>query len=111
MAGWVIFAIGIVLVPLWAVYLIGLRSPLSNLRKAFVPSAKWGPKDAKKYQEWVLFKAQRHFEKRELMDRKGLSEWKFKIPFLINRHQKNSHQSMVDYEINSFLSRLIPNEF
>uniref|UniRef100_A0A6B2EGS9 Sodium-dependent nutrient amino acid transporter 1 n=1 Tax=Phlebotomus kandelakii TaxID=1109342 RepID=A0A6B2EGS9_9DIPT len=56
-AGWVLFGIGVVQLPLWAVYAVGCRAPVwDNFRQSFKPTKEWGPKNPKLYLEWTQFK-------------------------------------------------------
>ncbi|XP_055685586.1 sodium-dependent nutrient amino acid transporter 1-like isoform X2 [Lutzomyia longipalpis] len=57
-AGWILFGIGLLQLPLWASYAIGCRgSFMDNVRKSARPTEEWGPKNPKSYLEWKQFKA------------------------------------------------------
>uniref|UniRef100_A0A7G3B050 Transporter n=1 Tax=Lutzomyia longipalpis TaxID=7200 RepID=A0A7G3B050_LUTLO len=57
-AGWILFGIGLLQLPLWASYAIGCRgSFMDNVRKSARPTEEWGPKNPKYYLEWKQFKA------------------------------------------------------
>ncbi|XP_059618026.1 sodium-dependent nutrient amino acid transporter 1-like isoform X1 [Phlebotomus argentipes] len=57
-AGWILFAIGMVQLPLWAVYAVGCKTPVyDSLRQSLRPTDEWGPKNPKIYLEWKQFKA------------------------------------------------------
>lgn len=50
-------AIGVVLVPLWAAYIIEWKSPVwGNIKQASKPKENWGPKAMVLQSEWRKFK-------------------------------------------------------
>lgn len=59
-AGWTLLAIGVVLVPLWAAYIIDGKCPsLKNLKAATKPKHNWGPKSPALKNEWKKFQTDR----------------------------------------------------
>lgn len=57
-AGWILLAIGVVLVPLWAIYIMDFKSNVySSVRNATIPKDNWGPKSPALKREWLKFKA------------------------------------------------------
>ncbi|XP_055710093.1 sodium-dependent nutrient amino acid transporter 1-like isoform X2 [Phlebotomus papatasi] len=57
-AGWLLFAIGLVQLPIWATYAVGCQAPLRDrLRKSLQATDEWGPKNPKDFLEWTEFKA------------------------------------------------------
>lgn len=68
-AGWTLLAIGVVLVPLWAAYIIEWKSSVrKGLKLAIQPKANWGPKSPALYNEWKKFKANKQ-EQREVANK------------------------------------------
>lgn len=58
-----------ILVPLWAAYIIEWKSPISqNIKKAAQPKDNWGPKSVALRNEWEKFKADRR-ETRESLNK------------------------------------------
>lgn len=53
-------AIGLILVPLWAAYIIEWRAPLwENIKAASRPKDNWGPKSVALKGEWEKFKVEK----------------------------------------------------
>lgn len=62
-------AIGVILVPLWAVYITEWKSPVKkHIRLATKPKDNWGPKAPGLKNEWKKFKADRQ-EQREVANK------------------------------------------
>ncbi|GAB0095809.1 Transporter [Sergentomyia squamirostris] len=56
-AGWILFSIGVIQLPIWAIYAVGCKAPVwESLCASMRPAPKWGPKDPKVYKEWKQFK-------------------------------------------------------
>lgn len=59
-AGWTLLGIGVILVPLWAIYIIEWKSPVGrNIKQASRPKDNWGPKSLALKNEWEKFKTDR----------------------------------------------------
>lgn len=59
-AGWTLLAIGVVLIPLWAAYIMEWKGSVwKNIKNAAKPKENWGPKSAALKNEWQKFKADR----------------------------------------------------
>ncbi|XP_014476330.1 PREDICTED: sodium-dependent nutrient amino acid transporter 1-like isoform X2 [Dinoponera quadriceps] len=54
-AGWTLLALGVIPFPL-GIIVVGIRNRDKACTNIFKPSADWGPKDPKKYNEWRDFK-------------------------------------------------------
>ncbi|KAH0947337.1 hypothetical protein HN011_003802 [Eciton burchellii] len=54
-AGWMLLALGILPFPLTMI-IVGIRNKGKQCSSIFKPSADWGPKDPKRYNEWTCFK-------------------------------------------------------
>ncbi|XP_026470122.1 sodium-dependent nutrient amino acid transporter 1-like [Ctenocephalides felis] len=69
-AGWTMLAVGILQVPLWAIwiYLKNRKHSINDtLKNVFTPNEKWGPKSNKIRKEWIKFKTSAK-ERREAMN-------------------------------------------
>lgn len=66
-AGWTIFAIGLIQLPIWFIYAFTHNSKKASvceaLRESFKPNEHWGPRNPQKRIEWLKYKEegkQRH---------------------------------------------------
>lgn len=66
-AGWIIFAIGLIQLPIWFIYAFSHNSKKASvweaLRESLKPNENWGPVNPQKRIEWMKFKEegkQRH---------------------------------------------------
>ncbi|XP_059478116.1 sodium-dependent nutrient amino acid transporter 1 isoform X3 [Neocloeon triangulifer] len=90
--GWVLFFIGVVQVPFWAIFAICKYYKTSipeAIKKAFRPTKRWGPKSAKSRQEWEIYKE----EEKEKM-RNETKSFKFlHLVFGVTRRRPSSVSS------------------
>jgi solute carrier family 6 (neurotransmitter transporter, glycine) member 5/9 len=60
--GWVIFSLGLLQVPIWAVFAVVQKKRANKstvaeaVRECLKPSAIWGPKNSKRREKWLAYK-------------------------------------------------------
>lgn len=77
---------GVILVPLWAVYLIGIKSHGQTLTQSLQPTESFGPADPEMHLKWIRFRKIRAAERKLQMTNQNWSEFKYKIMFFFNKH-------------------------
>lgn len=85
--GWTLFAIGLCLIPLWAIYLIDIRKPIVSLKRSLKPKKSWGPKSPTVHQDWITYTERKREEKKNVMERRQLTNFQYRIRFLFNAHK------------------------
>lgn len=72
-AGWILLAIGLLMVPLWAVFIIECKAPLwENIKAASKPKENWGPKSVATKRDWEKFKDEKC---QSIIDKKKFQEF------------------------------------
>lgn len=66
-AGWSMFAIGVILTPLWFVWVLSHKTKAVGLRKSFEPSKYWGPKDETTRTAWIKFREEARQRKEQII--------------------------------------------
>lgn len=89
-AGWIIFTVGISQVFIWLMW--GVGSEYINSvdgrcwKKAFSPTEKWGPKNAKHREQWVQYKLDANTNRQMIVEREGHSRVQQLINSILGRY-------------------------
>lgn len=76
-AGWVLFTVGFIQFPLWAIWLLVRNSNLplwESIKYSFKPTKLWGPKDDKTKTDWIKFKEEANENREKMIIEKGQSK-------------------------------------
>lgn len=88
-AGWLLFSIGLIQVPLWAGWLIlrQEKQPFYNkIAKCVKPTELWGPKNNKIKMEWIQFKEDALEKRRKTAEINNHSYLKQKLYILLGKY-------------------------
>lgn len=89
-AGWVLFVVGIIQVPLWATWVVAHNKSsfpiLEKIKAASRPSPLWGPKNDKIRAEWKLYKAEAKEKRNKISTTNNDSIIRQKINILLGKY-------------------------
>lgn len=88
-AGWILFSIGLVQVPIWAFWLIFRKENqpfFDKVVKTTKPTESWGPKNKKIKMEWVQFKKDAIEKRRKTAETNNHSYIKQKLFILLGKY-------------------------
>lgn len=90
-AGWILFIVGIIQLPIWAVWVVSHSSTRDSslwikIKEASKPSAKWGPKSDKVRAEWEQYKLEAKARRLDIITSANHSKFKQKLNILFGRY-------------------------
>jgi len=88
-AGWCIFIIGGLQIPLWAIWTLSHKMNLSfcdAIKKTFSPSKRWGPNNEIHRAEWIKYKEEALQRRALIVASSNHSYWRQKLNILLGKY-------------------------
>jgi solute carrier family 6 (neurotransmitter transporter, glycine) member 5/9 len=83
--GWILFAVGLLQVPLWISWFMIRKRDLSiidGFKEGTTPTINWGPKNSKDHKSWMAYKVEVKKRRAEEVTSNSLTYWQQKIRML-----------------------------